>query len=512
MTGFIPNWAGNVTSLNVKDFGAKGDGSNDDTTAIQNCIDTAFGPITSPNGASGAAANQGVFFPSGTYNVSAPAQQTITAAAVDSGTGLMKVTVGSTADLQTGYYVYITGASGSDGTGVGSFAYYFNSPHGITVLNGTEFLLTLPNPWPATGTWSSGGVVNTSALHMTAVLGGVIGGAGRDITNIKCTNGPVLIANGWGYGKLENMAFTAAEGTSCVDFNFDGTPSVSSPIGTQSMTIQNCAFTLNGPAITSPTGTERAAFMAGWGSQQLCSEFLSLNNNYGCANGDGYYLGSQNALGHTMIGGAVQSCGVVGVHVGSGCMGAIIGTAFENGPLGAFDIQVDNASQDCMSIIGVRSETKNFGWFTNGIGVHMSGVSHLGAAGGTFIHFTGVTQSPPTADLGCCEVTSSFTSNGTITGTNGYVKLSSTSCGAGLNTLLGSFTASSTGGITACDLCGALTFANLPTANAGIAGMRLTISDGPASPTFGSAASGGSTHFVPVHVDIISGTPTWVYG
>lgn len=57
--------------LNVKDFGAVGDGVADDTTAIQNCLDAAFGPSSSPHdGATNL--NKPVHFPAGSYIITRP--------------------------------------------------------------------------------------------------------------------------------------------------------------------------------------------------------------------------------------------------------------------------------------------------------------------------------------------------------------------------------------------------------------------------------------------------------
>jgi hypothetical protein len=54
--------------LNVKNFGAIGDGSHDDTTNIQNCLDAAFGTTASPHDTN-VYLNKPVFFPAGNYKI-----------------------------------------------------------------------------------------------------------------------------------------------------------------------------------------------------------------------------------------------------------------------------------------------------------------------------------------------------------------------------------------------------------------------------------------------------------
>src|SRR6266511_2059935 len=54
---------------NVKDFGAVGDGRNDDTAAIQAAFDAAFGTTASPHGSSGQYSNRPVYFPAGRYRI-----------------------------------------------------------------------------------------------------------------------------------------------------------------------------------------------------------------------------------------------------------------------------------------------------------------------------------------------------------------------------------------------------------------------------------------------------------
>lgn len=59
--------------LNVKDYGATGNGTTDDTTFIQAALDAAFGTTASPHGGStNVYLNRPVFFPAGKYKITAP--------------------------------------------------------------------------------------------------------------------------------------------------------------------------------------------------------------------------------------------------------------------------------------------------------------------------------------------------------------------------------------------------------------------------------------------------------
>lgn len=58
--------------INVKDFGAMGDGTTDDTAAITTALTEAFGSFSNPHGNAMRAMNQRVYFPNGTFNITSP--------------------------------------------------------------------------------------------------------------------------------------------------------------------------------------------------------------------------------------------------------------------------------------------------------------------------------------------------------------------------------------------------------------------------------------------------------
>lgn len=76
--GFVEPLAGSEASarefappemINVKDYGATGDGSTNDSPFIQNAIAAAFGTVASPNSRSHPELNKILFFPNGTYRI-----------------------------------------------------------------------------------------------------------------------------------------------------------------------------------------------------------------------------------------------------------------------------------------------------------------------------------------------------------------------------------------------------------------------------------------------------------
>jgi hypothetical protein len=94
--------------VNVRDlaYGAKGDGTTDDTTAIQSALDAAFGTAASPNGIN-YYANKVLYFPPGQYKTTSPLVMTRVLGGKVFGAGRLITTISNT----TGGTVFATNSA-----------------------------------------------------------------------------------------------------------------------------------------------------------------------------------------------------------------------------------------------------------------------------------------------------------------------------------------------------------------------------------------------------------------
>lgn len=83
--------------VNVRDFGAIGDGSNDDTAELQAALDYAYGTTGSPHGTASVTSNRSVFFPPGTYKITSPLTLRSVRGANVFGSGRFTTTIQNTA-------------------------------------------------------------------------------------------------------------------------------------------------------------------------------------------------------------------------------------------------------------------------------------------------------------------------------------------------------------------------------------------------------------------------------
>lgn len=112
----MPTWEDYSGMINVKDpdYGAAGDGSNDDTAEIQAAFNAAYGTTGSPHGTS-YYTNKAVYFPPGHYKITSPinVKHVIGAKIIGSGrltTTINNVTASSKAFVTNGFsYSYVEG-------------------------------------------------------------------------------------------------------------------------------------------------------------------------------------------------------------------------------------------------------------------------------------------------------------------------------------------------------------------------------------------------------------------
>jgi hypothetical protein len=212
--------------LSVRDFGAVGDGTTNDTAAIQACFDAAFGkntPPVAPHGGDGNAGgtaqqfqNKAVFFPPGHYMVkSGVTPKYITNIVHNAGPGTNTYTVNSTTGLVNGDLVYFSNIS-ADGFILGTIVVNLGDSGGA---NTGTMLTTVKNK--GLNFYTIGGTVQKAALRLENVVGGLIFGCG-DASVIESAehNGIILQTNGFQYSTIRDLSF-ATYGTEATALNID---------------------------------------------------------------------------------------------------------------------------------------------------------------------------------------------------------------------------------------------------------------------------------------------------
>ena len=120
--------SGSLDWIDVEAYGAVGDGSTDDTAAIQNALDTAFGPASAPHG-NDFRLNRPVYFPAGRYRTSAPLKVTAVMGGWIMGAGRLATTIwgGGTLFATNGFaYSRVEGMGFDSQGGEGSICFDLN--------------------------------------------------------------------------------------------------------------------------------------------------------------------------------------------------------------------------------------------------------------------------------------------------------------------------------------------------------------------------------------------------
>jgi hypothetical protein len=338
--------------VNVKDWGAVGDGSTNDTAAIQAAFDAAFGTWASPHGGDDEALNKSVWFPPGAYKVASPLAAKTVSGAADNGSGLIRLTLNNTTSLANGDIVYVRAVGGVSNANLSYTIKDVDSTH-VTLVNSTF-----------SGAYTSGGTVRTPCLRVKDVQGGKIVGSGKMATRIFTddTACAVISTNGWGYGTVSDIGFASAATGIAFDLNGDGGAAIGgdTTVASQSSMFINCSF--GGGATPGDY-----AVTIGMG-QHMGSEMTFLNCYVAAGTVGGLCWFNFNALAGTVIGGNIASnnpdndgaepvCGS-GILVNAGACPIIHGVSFQN--FNGQDIDIQNGAGDAYCITGCRTESENF--------------------------------------------------------------------------------------------------------------------------------------------------------
>lgn len=363
-------------ALNVRDYGAVGDGVTNDTAAIQACFDAAFGTWQNPHGHDTSNGmpfwkNRAVFFPLGKYRVghypewpkqfSAAVGGGVSSAAVPIN-GQIILTVGSTQGLANYDNINVTLAIGNPQV-QGSFF--------IEVLDGSRVRLLWSEIYTtesATGTWS------IPCLRICDLFGGYIYGEGRQTMIRSDVEGAaVLMTRGCQYTRFENLAFDARKGGIGLQIDALG----ADPMQTQAQqnTVINCGF----------GGTE-PRYGVSLGAGQTMGETTTFIHCLVIACKEaGIITHNQNAVDNLVFGGNFSQCGTA-IYAKRGSIPLIDGTSFQANEC---DIRHSTGAHDGYQIAGCRTESKNFVWVDDGdTTTNITGCAAPLTTGGGFF-FTG---------------------------------------------------------------------------------------------------------------------------
>lgn len=362
--------------INVKDYGATGDGSADDTAAIQAALDAAFGSNASPNGNS-YWLNKPVYFPNGRYIVNSPASTKTISGAVSGTGGKVRLTVNNTTGLAVDSRIVVEDIVGTvEANGGSTITVIVDSTH--IEINRTFSVA-----------YVSGGTVSSPALWLNNVEGGWIFGAGRNAVTItnNTSGGSVLATDGFQYSTIENLTLVGSgAGSHCLLLN-------KYTVGrkpAQSITLQNCGFGTATRGVTCANADDGTGAYGQGSEVTLIQCHFQTNSVYGIAVRNG------NALQISIYGGNIAACGI-GIHVDFGSVNVISGVGFQLQT--DCDIKISNQAFNTMSVIGCRTESSSF--IINDAGQGMSIAAchqyggdtreyfYQGSAGGGAVHISG---------------------------------------------------------------------------------------------------------------------------
>jgi hypothetical protein len=365
--------------LSVKDFGAVGNGSDDDTAAIQACFDYAF-----PNhGPSPAAGNGIVYIPPGRYKISRPLYLYSLNGIRITGAGL-----GSSVISHVGGTNAVFTATFSTATLGGIDAQY------RTIMTVTG--ITSGTIWPGgqlSGSGIPAGVVVTTQLTGTAGSTGTYNVANPlnlGPTAVTSSNNTAICTNGVAYSTFEEFGIEAgaASGGIAFDWMYDNTG-----VGPTVCLFNHVGF----------SGWDYGCRVGTQGPQ--CDTSTWLDCNYSTS-GHGIGIGFQNLnVLACSIKGGLSSGNLVGIQTTGGSCESITGIGFVGNT--QWDIQIQGGNNAACCISGCNTESLNFVSVENILaGVTIIGCGQRGLGDGVFARANAT---------GLCTVIGCMTNVGKIT-------------------------------------------------------------------------------------------------
>lgn len=503
--------------VNVKEYGAIGNGIADDTAAIQAAINAAFGPLSSPHGDSNPKLNKPLYLPAGSYRTTSSLYlySILGGHIFGAGNGSTQiffqpntlVNGGDVGNNTVGFFNYSTvttftvGATLTGGTSgaTGRIA---------AVASGTK-AITL---YDVTGIYSVGETVTD-------------GTGGSSTLTVVSQYTPAIVCDGVGYTTFEGFAVYCSNSggfdTSVTSMGFflyqTGERGYTGGLNFRDMNIANFYIGVLGGADA--------------GNVDACNFYNIQLNNCRLA---GLRTVGYNCLDWGVYGGGASMCGTATTYnpvtVTSGNLGAayscVTGSIVTilNPAMSYNGVDILNAGGQAMSVLGGRSESQ---------------ISIVSAA--SPIHVSGFSYGGQTLDGLWLDLT--FSGNITVTGgifnpannagagiiarlgNNGKLTIDGIEWGAwaSLCTFYGAtnaevtlrnakgfffdettkFGANYTGRVMGWDLS-PRAVADLPTANAKFRGLRCIVTDANAT-TLGSTVAGGGSNIV----EVTCATTTW---
>jgi len=444
--------------VDVKWFGAKGNGSNDDTTSIQGAINFCFGTALAPNSAVNNTLNYPLRFSHGNYKITSP---------------LLLMSI-------QGGWIY----------GDGKFATIVTN----TTANGCVFI---------------GQGVNRSIIEqMELVSSGTgicldLGAAPTYSSGVAYVPGNVVNAGTVAYTCIAGTTGNAPPNAtywSVLTTNF---------LNCQSVSVRNIETANGAYGITIGTagnGTPTQGFQ--------CSEIHLDDIHYNNHTVAGLFTDNANALNISVSGGIVQNCVTAGIWILNGNVASIIGVGFENqGNISGWDILISGGGENVI-VEGCRSESNNF--ISAACGVTISECNQDNATPGIFANHANFRTFPAV-----CVIEGCTSNNGILTGPLSIFSCDNNTWGnTGWNTATGtskpniihsSQNVSGAAGTQPSTYGGdGLTFAQLPTVVLPTAvtgstapitpqtleGATLTIADSPTSTSGAAITTGGGSNRV----------------